>query len=688
MSLEDLSSREQRNIVRSVDKLEADVATLSQRIGEQRTEMNENFRLLDEKLGEDVPPQVCLLGSEKGAISGLENFDGEADFDEFVSLFLRIKEANGWTDERALKILPACLRGGAARVFSELPDDKKSNLQELVKSLKNALQPEQYRRTMAGRLQSYVMKPYQTVSEFSVELEKLHRIAHKNLPVESQNQLLMEDFLHKLVPSLKKHLILQKCDNYQSLKNSALEVESYSSCLNAEDSAKSTPTVRLASATPQALAARHDASRAPPSDWERRVDELEQGLRSLANRGNLTYPYIRGAPRSNFRQYNNNRGYKNFNRQAQWSNRGNGRRFPSNFNDRNRGPPGGQITCHNCGRRGHIAIECYSGARQQQAARQPNRQHFLRSQHVPGYQQGNNPAGYSYGRQPQMYQSMAGALNEPVPNPALMTEMYGGPQFEVNTGQTAMPGNHFQQTAPAAYMLSVNISGTLADCDLAKSVVGKYVLVSTVAATHTSEIVNLEGSESTVSKKVKPMEAPERPMTPNFQIIKKKSIFLNARSEEFCLLTPPVVSEVTPIIESRNEYDYTQIKQCIDIERHRYRMRRQKYWNTCSSLLLLLYFVCVAFCYGTRVANAYGLTSVSRKIRRWLYKRPRTCTVINFYSSIQNSARLKGRDFSLLIIGSINILSESEAWTLILDTLYDKGKFSGLICLMETAFVV
>ncbi|MCP4486619.1 MAG: hypothetical protein GY820_04760, partial [Gammaproteobacteria bacterium] len=121
------TEREQRSLRNNVTALTNELAGLTTSINNQRQEFNQNFQTLEQRLDQVESPQVMQLSGSKST-DGLQPYDGDSDFDDWLSLFQRIKEASNWTDARALKILPAYLRGNAADLYNELTDAQKATL--------------------------------------------------------------------------------------------------------------------------------------------------------------------------------------------------------------------------------------------------------------------------------------------------------------------------------------------------------------------------------------------------------------------------------------------------------------------------------------------------------------------------------------------------------------------------------
>ncbi|MCP4489777.1 MAG: hypothetical protein GY820_21040, partial [Gammaproteobacteria bacterium] len=82
------AARDQRNLKNNVGALTNEVAGLTTTINAQRTEFNQNFHTLESRLEQVENPQVMQLTGSRGA-DVLQPYDGDSDFDDWLSLFLR-----------------------------------------------------------------------------------------------------------------------------------------------------------------------------------------------------------------------------------------------------------------------------------------------------------------------------------------------------------------------------------------------------------------------------------------------------------------------------------------------------------------------------------------------------------------------------------------------------------------------
>ncbi|MCP4486434.1 MAG: hypothetical protein GY820_03810, partial [Gammaproteobacteria bacterium] len=219
-------AREQQSLQNNVTALTKELSGLATSISSQRMEFCRNFQTLEQRLVQvESPPRVLQLTGGRNS-DVLQSYDGDSDFDDWLSLFQRVKEACNWSDVRALKILPAYLRGNAANLYSELSDAQKVTLNDLVSNLRAALEPEEMARITQSKLVKRRMQPYESVVDFAAAIQRLVKSAYRTLPAEAQAMLMRDEFMERVTPDIKKYLLLFDPKDFQQAKRRAMQIQS------------------------------------------------------------------------------------------------------------------------------------------------------------------------------------------------------------------------------------------------------------------------------------------------------------------------------------------------------------------------------------------------------------------------------------------------------------------------------
>ncbi|MCP4486759.1 MAG: hypothetical protein GY820_05480, partial [Gammaproteobacteria bacterium] len=350
------AARDQRNLKNNVGALTNEVAGLTTTINAQRTEFNQNFQTLESRLEQVENPQVMQLTGGRNT-DALQNYDGDSDFDDWLSLFLRVKEAYGWSDAKTLKILPAYLRGNAADLYAELDNAQKSTLNDLTTNLRSALEPDEMARITQNKLVKRRMKPYETIVEFAAEIQRLVRSAYRKLPADVQATLMRDLFIEKVIPDIKRYLLLLDPKDFATAKRKAMQIETHNTVLEKDVEDESTER-RRGDRKPKVL-----ATQVEKDDLRSMMTEVLKELRSQGdawkNPTDHNERWNSNQSRGSMSQYRgrNPRGFQGSPR-GQYGWRGANRGYEQRPVLRNQGTPSGRIVCFKCGRYNHTAAVC------------------------------------------------------------------------------------------------------------------------------------------------------------------------------------------------------------------------------------------------------------------------------------------------------------------------------------------
>lgn len=156
------------------------------------------------------------------------------EFDRAWTRFELVAKAKGWDDDRQVAVLPTLLRGRLIDYYTDLSDDKKSNLKELKVALeeKAGLSGDPFTASLA--FSNRRQREDERVEDFASDLSKLFKQAY---PKEnSKSAVLLQRFVTGLRPPISRHLLLrEKPDSFQTAIKSAAEVEQALNLHSVED---------------------------------------------------------------------------------------------------------------------------------------------------------------------------------------------------------------------------------------------------------------------------------------------------------------------------------------------------------------------------------------------------------------------------------------------------------------------
>ncbi|MCP4458566.1 MAG: hypothetical protein GY816_11165, partial [Cytophagales bacterium] len=355
------STRDQRNLRNNVTTLTDELVGLTTTINAQRNEINQNFRTLEDRLQQVEAPQMLNLTGGRSTDS-LPTYDGESDFDDWLSLFNRVKEAYSWNEARALKILPAYLRGNAADLYNELTDNQKATLGDLINGMRAALEPEEMARITQSKLIKRRMQPFESVIDFASSIQRLVKSAYRRLPVDAQDTLMRNHFIERIRPEIKRFLLLMDPKDYQTAKRKAMQIESHNVEMDGDEEVSNE---RKKGEKKQRILMAQDESQEMKNLLTEILNEMKQKDYRIQQS-----PVFQNIPRNS----PNYQGYRtsSFNRRRDFQNTPRSTRMSWNRPRqsswgpnraygpplRYQGSPSGRLICYKCGRYDHTSVVC------------------------------------------------------------------------------------------------------------------------------------------------------------------------------------------------------------------------------------------------------------------------------------------------------------------------------------------
>ncbi|MCP4487896.1 MAG: DDE-type integrase/transposase/recombinase [Gammaproteobacteria bacterium] len=432
------ASREQRNLRNNVTTLTTELAGLTTTINAQRNELNDNFRTLENRLDQVEGPQMLHLTGGRSTDS-LPTYEGDTDFDDWLSLFTRVKEAYNWSEARALKILPAYLRGNAADLYSELSNEQKVTITDLINNLRAALEPDEMARITQSKLIKRKMQPYESVVDFAAAIQRLVRSAYRQLPADAQDTLMRNHFIERVRPDIKRYLLLMDPKDYQTAKRKAIQIETHNVELENDEDSSSSSERRKGEKKHRILVAQEDTDMKTLLVELLKELKMEKGTTPPTPNGYQGFPgnWPTEQPRPPLPQQRSPYLYNETSyaqprrspwavpRQSNWQNqnRNRGRQRPQ---FRRQGPPSGRLVCYKCGRYDHTSVICPQNRGRTLGGQQPfwRTQNFLPQRNQPGVMARSPmmPGTVNGIRTPVVYQYLSAPVQEQIPNSSVPQE--------------------------------------------------------------------------------------------------------------------------------------------------------------------------------------------------------------------------------------------------------------------------
>ena len=129
------------------------------------------------------------------------NFDGTGDWNDYRSHFEACASINGWDNHEKGLYLAAALRGQAQGVLGDLPEDKRGQYEQLVKSLEERFAPPNQNELYRVQLKERRQRASETLPELGQAIRRLVNKAYPRAPGEVRETLAMEHFIDSLVNS-------------------------------------------------------------------------------------------------------------------------------------------------------------------------------------------------------------------------------------------------------------------------------------------------------------------------------------------------------------------------------------------------------------------------------------------------------------------------------------------------------
>ncbi|MCP4599592.1 MAG: hypothetical protein GY847_03470, partial [Proteobacteria bacterium] len=268
----------------------------------------------------------------RSSFAQLDTFKGRLgdDFSRWIRRFEDVAAACNWNDDRKLQILPALLVENAHEIYHAIPAANRATYDALKQLLINQLQPAENRQIKATELHARKQGMYESIDDYSSDVQRLARGAYSAYPDQTRNQLLLDAFLRGLKTDMRQMVTIsnppdfptalataRRLEAQQTMTANSAASESVAALLQVLPVLAAPPPSNLPN-PPQQERGRsenrrdqrsRDNSRESSTDrLSREVDQLRREFSRLGDNPGPRYrPYQNN---SNFRSYQNNNSFR------------------------------------------------------------------------------------------------------------------------------------------------------------------------------------------------------------------------------------------------------------------------------------------------------------------------------------------------------------------------------------------
>ena len=147
------------------------------------------------------------MARPRRTIVDIRTFSGkeEEDISEWLIRWEVAANANDWTTDQQLTMMPAYLTGRAGRIFWRFPEDVRNNLDELKDQLEETFNTQEKPFLARQKLQEIKQGPKESVIEFPEKVDQLVMKGHNGLDDGAwKNRIACESFIRGLRQDIKE----------------------------------------------------------------------------------------------------------------------------------------------------------------------------------------------------------------------------------------------------------------------------------------------------------------------------------------------------------------------------------------------------------------------------------------------------------------------------------------------------
>ena len=251
------------------------------RDGQRPQDYNHNRRMHDEHVYMPEPVRRCPRPAHSITIKP-DTFNGDDDWDQYISHFENCAELGQWTDRERALTLAACLKGQARVFYASLSAREVYDYKSLTNKLEQRFGSARQQSRWLTRLQSRRRLPNESIAYFGDEIRLMAQKAYPSLDCNAQEMLALQQF-YKAV-SLEMRCKLMDRDT-KSISEAVEVVERYEELMN--DGMERRRNVVRSTGHEDGNNQSTEATERSDTSLESVVKEMSARLERLEKRGNV-----------------------------------------------------------------------------------------------------------------------------------------------------------------------------------------------------------------------------------------------------------------------------------------------------------------------------------------------------------------------------------------------------------------
>ena len=157
-----------------------------------------------------------------------ETFDGEGDFNKWISHFEDVADLNGWNDGDKLRWLKVKLVGKAHVAFNRLAHKTQQSYATAKQALLNRFEPDSKRELYKVELEKRNKSDKESWADYGDSLSQLVCKAFPNLQDKAHKQLALSCYMEQLKdPQISFAVKQRRPKNIQEAVSTTIELQSY-----------------------------------------------------------------------------------------------------------------------------------------------------------------------------------------------------------------------------------------------------------------------------------------------------------------------------------------------------------------------------------------------------------------------------------------------------------------------------
>ena len=166
-----------------------------------------------------------------------EAYNGDEDWDSYISHFEVCAELGGWGQRDKALALAASLKGQARTYYMNLAPAERSSYVTVVYKLGQRFGNSRQHSVWLARLESRKRQPGESVATFGDDLRRMARRAYANFDSQAQETLALNQLYRAVSSEMKYRCVAAQC---RTIADAVEMIETYEGIVGVEDKKKST----------------------------------------------------------------------------------------------------------------------------------------------------------------------------------------------------------------------------------------------------------------------------------------------------------------------------------------------------------------------------------------------------------------------------------------------------------------